>query len=53
MATARVLIRYLPGVGMFVVLVPNASVPPPPGTDALADAVVDRLADLDPERVAG
>jgi HAD superfamily hydrolase (TIGR01509 family) len=39
--------------GMFVVLVPNASVPPPPGTEALADAVVDRLADLDPERVAG
>ncbi len=37
--------------GAFVVLVPNASVPPPPGTAALADLVVDRLADLDPERL--
>ena len=37
--------------GMFVVLVPNESVPPRPGTAALADLVVDRLADLDPARV--
>jgi HAD superfamily hydrolase (TIGR01509 family) len=36
--------------GAFVVLVPNASVPPAPGTEAMADLVIDRLADLDPER---
>jgi HAD superfamily hydrolase (TIGR01509 family) len=34
--------------GMTVVLVPNASVPPAPGTADLADLVLDRLADLDP-----
>lgn len=38
--------------GMRVVLVPNASVPPAPGTAELADAVLDRLADLDPAIVA-
>jgi HAD superfamily hydrolase (TIGR01509 family) len=32
--------------GMIVVLVPNYSVPPAPGTHALADLVLDRLADL-------
>ena len=37
--------------GMFVVLVPNASVPPPAGTADLADAVVDTLSDLDPDRI--
>lgn len=37
--------------GMTVVLVPNASVPPAPGTHELADAVLERLADLDPEAV--
>ena len=37
--------------GMFVVLVPNESVPPRPGTAALADLVVERLADLDPWRI--
>jgi HAD superfamily hydrolase (TIGR01509 family) len=37
--------------GMLVVLVPNASVPPPPGTHELADLVLDRLADLDPDAV--
>jgi len=37
--------------GMFVVLIPNASVPPPAGTAELADAVVDTLADLDPDRL--
>ena len=36
--------------GMTVVLVPNASVPPAPGTAELADLVLDRLADLDPAR---
>ena len=38
--------------GMFVVLVPNESVPPRPGTADLADLVIERLADLDPGRVA-
>ena len=37
-------VRAGKAAGMFVVLVPNASVPPPPGTDELADRVVDRLA---------
>lgn len=37
--------------GMAVVLVPNASVPPAPGTHELADVVLDRLADLDPDVV--
>ncbi len=36
---------------MTVVLVPNRSVPPAPGTEALADLVLDRLADLDPSAV--
>ena len=35
--------------GMTVVLIPNDSVPPPTGTRELADLVLDRLADLDPE----
>jgi HAD superfamily hydrolase (TIGR01509 family) len=39
--------------GMFVVLVPSASVPPGPGTEALADLVLERLADLDPDHVEG
>ena len=37
--------------GMTVVLVPNPSVPPAPGTVELADHVLDRLADLDPSTV--
>jgi hypothetical protein len=36
---------------MTVVLVPNASVPPAPGTAELADVVIERLADLDPAAV--
>lgn len=36
------------GAGMAAVLVPNASVPPAPGADQLADVVIERLADLDP-----
>jgi hypothetical protein len=35
---------------MVVVLVPNATIPPAPGTREEAHAVVDRLADLDPVR---
>ena len=38
--------------GMTVALVPNRSVPPAPGTAALADVVLPRLADLDPDAVA-
>jgi HAD superfamily hydrolase (TIGR01509 family) len=37
--------------GMTVVLVPNDSVPPAPGTEEFADLVLDRLADLDPDAV--
>ncbi len=37
--------------GMTVVLVPNSSVPPAPGTAELADVVLQRLADLDPATV--
>ncbi len=37
--------------GMTVVHVPNASVPPAPGTAELADVVLTRLADLDPRRI--
>jgi len=34
--------------GMTTVLVPNSSVPPAPGSEKLADVVLDRIADLDP-----
>ena len=44
-------VRAAKAAGMTVVLVPNRSVPPAPGTDALADLVLDRLADLDPSAV--
>jgi HAD superfamily hydrolase (TIGR01509 family) len=44
-------VRAGKAAGMFVVLVPNASVPPAPGTSELADVVLDRLADLDPARI--
>lgn len=37
--------------GMTVVLVPNDSVPPAPGAKELADVVLERLADLDPDDV--
>lgn len=37
--------------GMTVVLVPNRSVPPAPGTHESADVVLERLADLDPGRL--
>lgn len=37
--------------GMTVVLVPNRSIPPAPGTAELADLVLERLADLDPASV--
>ena len=44
-------VRAARGAGMTVVLVPNASVPPAPGTEELADIVLERLADLDPDHV--
>ena len=44
-------VRAGKAAGMFVVLVPNASVPPAPGTSELADLVLDRLADLDPAKI--
>ena len=44
-------VRAAKAAGMTVVLVPNASVPPAPGTADLADMVLDRLADLDPAAV--
>ena len=45
-------VRAARAAGMRVVLVPNASIPPAPGTDDLADAVVRRIADLDPVTLA-
>ncbi len=44
-------VRAGKAAGMTVVLVPNSSVPPAPGTSRLADLVLDRLADLDPDTV--
>jgi HAD superfamily hydrolase (TIGR01509 family) len=41
-------VRAAKAAGMTVVLVPNRSVPPADGTAALADLVLERLADLDP-----
>lgn len=41
-------VRAGKAAGMTVVLVPNHSVPPAPGTAELADHVLARLADLDP-----
>ena len=41
-------LRSARAAGMTTVLVPNASVPPAPGSEAFADIVLDRLADLDP-----
>ena len=42
-------VRAGKAAGAFVVLVPNASVPPAPGATELADLVIDRLADLRPD----
>ena len=44
-------VRAGKAAGMFVVLVPNRSVPPAPGTSEIADLVLERLADLDPARI--
>lgn len=45
-------VRAARAAGMTVVLVPNRSVPPAPGTAELADVVLERLADLDPRAIA-
>ncbi len=45
-------VRAGKAAGMTVALVPNASVPPAPGTEAIADVTLERLADLDPDSVA-
>jgi HAD superfamily hydrolase (TIGR01509 family) len=45
-------VRAARAAGMAVVLVPNHSVPPAPGTAELADVVLERLTDLDPDSVA-
>ncbi len=39
--------------GMTTVLVPNASVPPAPGAEGLADLVVARIGDVDPDGLSG
>ncbi|MCI0584044.1 MAG: HAD family phosphatase [Chloroflexi bacterium] len=39
--------------GMTTILVPNASVPPAPGAEAIADLVLERLSDLDPVALRG
>ena len=44
-------VRAGKAAGMTVVLVPTGSVPPAPGTHELADLVLDRSADLDPDAV--
>jgi HAD superfamily hydrolase (TIGR01509 family) len=46
-------VRAGKAAGMFVVLVPNASVPPAPGAREIADVVIERLADLDPDAPGG
>jgi HAD superfamily hydrolase (TIGR01509 family) len=45
-------VRAARGAGMTVVLVPNASVPPAPGTAELADFVLGSLRELDPASIA-
>jgi HAD superfamily hydrolase (TIGR01509 family) len=44
-------LRAARAAGMTTVLVPNHSVPPAPGWEPFADAVLERLADLDPDRL--
>ena len=46
-------VRAARAAGMTVVLVPNTSVPPAPGTADAADVVLERLSELDPGSVAG
>jgi HAD superfamily hydrolase (TIGR01509 family) len=44
-------VRAARAAGMTVVLVPNRSIPPAPGTAELADLVLARLSDLDPAAI--
>jgi len=44
-------VRAAKAAGMTVVLIPNRSVPPAPGTEVLADLVLEHLADLEPSAV--
>lgn len=44
-------VRAGKAAGMTVVLVPNRSVPPAPGTAELADMVLESLTELDPSRI--
>lgn len=46
-------LRAAKAAGMATVLIPNLSVPPAPGWEPFADAVLERLADLDPDRLFG
>lgn len=46
-------VRSAKAAGMTVVLVPNHSVPPAPGTAELADAVIASLVELDPTTFTG
>jgi HAD superfamily hydrolase (TIGR01509 family) len=39
--------------GMTTVLIPNRSIPPAPGSEQLADMVLDRIQDLDPAAIDG
>ena len=44
-------LRAAKAAGMTTVLVPNHAVPPAEGSEAFADIILDRLADLDPDRL--
>ena len=44
-------VRAARAAGMTVVLVPNHSIPPAPGTRELADLTLERLAELDLDTV--
>jgi HAD superfamily hydrolase (TIGR01509 family) len=44
-------LRAAIAAGMIAVLIPNHSVPPADGAREVADVVLDRLADLDPDRI--
>jgi HAD superfamily hydrolase (TIGR01509 family) len=46
-------VKSAKAAGMTVVLIPNHSVPPAPGTHDLADLVLERLADLDVRALSG
>jgi HAD superfamily hydrolase (TIGR01509 family) len=45
-------VKSAKAAGMTCILVPNATIPPAPGTRELADLVIGRLSDLDPAEAA-